>query len=114
PPKRAARFTGPMVRGLLERVGLPGLEPPGSRAGLGAGEWRPGELARHLGISRDTLHSWRLKGWLAARRDGDGHWIPWADADEVTRLRELHALPRTWENRARLGQPIKPKRRPAR
>lgn len=112
PPKRTTRFTGVMVRGLLERLGLPGREPLGSRAGLGADEWRPGELARHLSIARDTIHSWRKKGWLSARRDGEGRWILWVDADEMTRLRELHALPRTWANKGRLKQLIEPKCRP--
>jgi DNA invertase Pin-like site-specific DNA recombinase len=114
PPKRTTRFTGPMVRGLLERLGLPGRVRLGSRTGLGPDEWRPGELARHLDISRDTLNSWRSKGWLNARRDADGYWILWADAAETARLRELHALPRTWATKARLQQLIKPKRRPKR
>lgn len=114
PPKRTTHFTGPMVRGLLERLGLPGRERLGSRTGLSPDEWRPGALARHLDISRDTLHKWRDKRWLNARRDADGHWILWADAAETVRLRELHALPRTWANKSRLQQLIKPKRRPMR
>jgi DNA invertase Pin-like site-specific DNA recombinase len=111
PPKRTTRFTGAMVRRLLERLGLPGRERLGSQTGLRADEWRPGALARHLGIPRDTLNKWRSKGWLHARRDDDGYWVLWADADEVTRLRDLHALPRTWANKPRLQQLIKPKRR---
>jgi len=114
PPKRTMRFTGPMVRGLLERLGLPGRERLGSQAGLGADEWRPGALARHLNISRDTIHKWRSKGWLHSRRDADGYWVLWADGAEIARLRELHALPRTWANKPRFQQLIKPKRRPKR
>ena len=114
PPKRTTRFTGSMVRGLLERLGLPGRERLGSQVGLGPDEWRPGALARHLVISRDTIHKWRTKGWLHARRDADGYWVLWADAAEMARLRELHTLPRTWANKSRFKQLIKPKRRPKR
>ena len=114
PPKRTTRFTGAMVRGLLERLGLPGRERLGSRAGLGPDEWRPGALARHLDISRDTVNKWRSKGWLHSRRDADGYWILWADATEIARLRELYVLPRTWANKSRLQQLIKPKRHPKR
>jgi hypothetical protein len=106
PPKRTTRFTGAMVRGLLERLG--------SQTGLGPDEWRPGTLARHLAISRDTINKWRSKGWLHAPHDADGYWMLWADADEIARLRELHALPRTWANKSRFQQLIKPKRRPKR
>ena len=114
PPKRTTRFTGSMVRRLLERLGLPGRERLGSQVGLGPHAWRPGILARHLDISRDTINKWRSKGWLHSHRDADGYWVLWADADEITRLRELHALPRTWANKSRLKQLIKPKRRPKR
>jgi DNA invertase Pin-like site-specific DNA recombinase len=112
PPKRTTRFTGAMVRRLLERLGLPGRERLGSQTGLGSDEWRPGGLARHLGIPRDTVNKWRSKGWLHARRDADGYWVLWVDTSEIARLRELHSLPRTWANKSRLKQLIKPKRRP--
>jgi hypothetical protein len=114
PPKRTPRFTGAMVSRLLERLGLPGRARLGSRAGLAVDEWRPGELARHLDIARATVTKWRSKGWLHAHRDADGYWVLWADADEVSRLRNLHALPRTWANKARFKKLIKPKRRPTR
>jgi DNA invertase Pin-like site-specific DNA recombinase len=112
PPKRATRFTGAMVRRLLERLGLPGRAPLGSRTSLGPDEWRPGGLARHLDIPRDTVNKWRVKAWLHARRDEDGYWVLWADAAEIARLRKLHALPRTWANKSRLKKLITPKRRP--
>jgi Recombinase zinc beta ribbon domain len=95
PPKRTTRFTGAMVRRLMERLGLAGRERLGSHKGLGPNEWRPGTLARHLDIPRDTVNKWRSKGWLSARRDRDRYWVLWADAAEIARLRELHALPRT-------------------
>jgi Recombinase zinc beta ribbon domain len=112
PPKRTARFTGAMARRLMERLGLAGRERLGSLTGLGANEWRPGALARHLDIPRDTVNKWRSKGWLSARRDSDGYWVLWADAAEIARLRELHALPRSWANKSRFKRLTKPKRRP--
>jgi DNA invertase Pin-like site-specific DNA recombinase len=112
PPKRATKFTGAMVSRRLEYLGIKSRERLGSSVGLGANEWRPGALARHLGIPRETVDKWRRKGWLHARLDQDGYCVLWADADEIARLRELHALPRTWANQARRKQLIKPKRRP--
>ncbi len=82
--------------------------------GLGPDEYRPMALARRLEVSRDTVRRWLRSGWLNARRDGDGHHVIWADADELQRLRELHRLPRTWANRTRLAKLKKPKPRPAR
>jgi DNA invertase Pin-like site-specific DNA recombinase len=112
PPKRARQFTAAMAHRLLEKLGLSGRARLGSRIGLEADEWRPGELARHLGIPRDTVNKWRVKGWLNAHRDQDGYWVLWADATEIARLRELHALPRDWANKLRLKKLIKPKRSP--
>jgi DNA invertase Pin-like site-specific DNA recombinase len=114
PPKRTGRFTGEMVRRLLARLGLTRRERAGSRAGLGPDEWRPGELARHLDVPRDTVRSWLRVGWVHSRRDDHGHGVIWADADEIARLRELHVLPRVWENKARLSELTRPKPRPGR
>ena len=51
---------------------------------------------------------------MNVRRDEDGHATIWADADELRRLRELHGLPRTWENKARFAELKVPKPRPTR
>jgi hypothetical protein len=114
PPKRAARFTGEMVRRLAAQLGLARRQRHGSTAGLGPDEYRPMGLARRLGISRDAVVRWRRAGWRTARRDEDGHHVIWADAGEIRRLGELHTLPRTWANRKRLARLQKPKPRPAR
>jgi hypothetical protein len=53
-------------------------------------------------------------GWVNVRKDDEGHRIICADADELQRLRQLHELPRTWANKARLAELKKPKQRPAR
>jgi hypothetical protein len=114
PPKRTDRFNKVMVCRLQVQLGLRHRERLGSRAGLQTHEWRVGELARHLDVPRDTVRRWQRVGWLHSYRDADGYWILWADADEVTRLRALHALPRTWETKQRLAELKKPKPLPKR
>ena len=114
PPKRASRFTGEMVRRPSAHPGLARRERHGSATGLGPDEHRPMGLARRLGMSRDTVRRWVRAGWLNVRRDDDGHHVLWADAGELRRLRERHDLPRTWANKARLGELKTAKPRPAR
>jgi hypothetical protein len=114
PPKRTTRFTGEMVRRLTAQLGLARRERHGSPIGVGPDEYRPMGLARRLGVSRDTVRRWLRAGWLNVRRDDDGHHVIWADAGELCRLRQLHQLPRTWANKARLAKLKKPNPRPAR
>jgi hypothetical protein len=114
PPKRTNRFTGEMVRRLTAHLGMARRQRHGSTAGLGPDEYRPMGLARRLGISRDTVRRWLRAGWLNLRRDEDGHHVIWADAGELRRLRELHALPRTWANKKCLAKLKRPNPRPAR
>jgi DNA invertase Pin-like site-specific DNA recombinase len=114
PPKRTDRFTGEMVLRLTSRLGLERRRRHGSTAGLGRDEYRPIGLARRLGMSRDTVRRWLRSGWLTVRRDEEGHHVIWADASELRRLRELHRLPRTWENKGRLAELKRPKPRPER
>jgi DNA invertase Pin-like site-specific DNA recombinase len=114
PPKRVERFHRGMVQRLLWQLDLAGGEPHGSQASLGRDEYRPGSLARRLEISRDTVRRWLRAGWLTSSRDAKGHHVIWADASELSRLRELHELPRTWVTKSRLAELTKPKPRPAR
>ena len=114
PPKRTQRFTGTMVLRLTTQLGLQRRKRHGSTVGLGPDEYRPAGLARKLGVNRDTVKRWLRVGWVNVRQDDEGHRIIWADADELRRLRELHKLPRTWANKARLANLRKPKQRPAR
>jgi DNA invertase Pin-like site-specific DNA recombinase len=113
PPKRVNRFTAGMVLRLTTRLGIQ-RRRNGSPAGLGTDEHRPSGLARKLGVGRDAVRQWVRSGCVHARRDGDGHRVIWADADELRRLAELYALPRTAANRGRLAELKKPKPRPAR
>jgi hypothetical protein len=103
-----------MVQRLTLRLGLSRRQRHGSREGLSRHEYRPTELARRLGVSRDLVRRWLRVGWLNVRRDEDRHHIIWADAGELRRLRALHRLPRTWANKARLAELKQPKQRPAR
>ncbi|MFN0282728.1 MAG: recombinase family protein [Kineosporiaceae bacterium] len=114
PPKRTSRFTAGMVGRLTAHLGLARRGRDGNATGLGSDEYRPVGLARRLSIRRDTVRRWLRAGWLNVRRDDDGHHVIWADADELGRLRELHQLPRTWANKARLAELKKPRPRPAR
>lgn len=114
PPKRTARFTRDMVLRLVGQLGLGCRPPHGSPTGLGPDEYRPAGLARRLGVNRDTVRRWVRVGWVNVRRDADRHHVIWADASELRRLRDLHQLPRTWANKARLAELTKPKPRPAR
>jgi DNA invertase Pin-like site-specific DNA recombinase len=112
PPKRVTRFTAAMVRRLTAELDLPRRARHGSLMGLEADEYRPAGLARRLGVIRDVIRRWIRVGWVNVRRDADGHHVIWADADEVRRLKALHKLPRTWENRSRLAELKKPRPRP--
>ena len=114
PPKRADRFNRGMVQRLLCRLELTHRKPHGSPSGLGQDEYRPGGLARRLEIGLDTVRRWVRAGWVTSSRDAQGHHVIWADASELARLRELHALPRTWATEDRLAELSKPKARPER
>jgi hypothetical protein len=55
-------------------------------------EWTVVALARELEIPRSTLHSWKQRGWLSARRQLPGYrgqLIYWANDRELERLRRL-------------------------
>ena len=114
PPKRTTRFSGEMVRRLTVKLGIVRRGRHGNSTALGPDEYLPTALARLLGIDRYTIRRWQRAGWLNLRRDGDGHAVLWADAEELRRLRELHALPRTRANKDRLAELRVPKPRSAR
>jgi len=68
-------------------------------------------LARRPNPSRDRLRRWQRNGWIRSRRDGDGHHVLWADADELRRLRELGRCLDAGESGPRLEELKKPKRK---
>ena len=56
--------------------------------------WRPGSLAKRLGVKRSTLSGWRRRGWVQAQQVG-GRRMYWADEAEMKRLEQLAARDRT-------------------
>jgi hypothetical protein len=101
PAKRAARFTGPMVSGLLARRSERGT---GKAAGdtRKKGEWLLGELARYLGMPAVTLHSWRKAGWVEARKEesSGGQWLIRASGQERRRMARLRRYQKKNPNKA--------------
>jgi hypothetical protein len=99
PPKGAERFHGDMVNRLVKRR-EPGGRPAVAvdRGVLGQDEWCVIDLARRLGISKNTLHSWLGRGWVAFRRlpGYRGRCVCWADVEELERLGRLARSPRDW------------------
>jgi hypothetical protein len=112
PTGRAKKFNGAIVLRLATELGLRRGSRHGSKEGLGKQEYRPGALAKKLGVPRDTVKRWMRQGWVNVRKDDSGHHIIWADADELRRLRQLHRLSRTAGNRERMESLKKPKQRP--
>jgi hypothetical protein len=102
PPKRRERFGQAGILGLLQRLGQ-GKERSRAqrRDGLGPHEWWLPELARTIGMPAITLHSWLRRGWVTGRQQEQAprHWILWADAAEVERLRQRHQRPRGYYTR---------------
>jgi DNA invertase Pin-like site-specific DNA recombinase len=92
---RGEKYTGYCVRRLWIRFGLAGI-PAGVRDASdlpGPSEhWLP-KLAKRLGAKPIVVHRWRWAGWVHARqlRGENGRWIVWANAEEMSRLRQLRA-----------------------
>jgi Recombinase/Recombinase zinc beta ribbon domain len=115
PPKRSATFTSGILAGLLAQRGRTGPRPrvvaePGV---LGEHEWLLSDLARKLAMPQATLHRWVRVGWVQARKlpTPGGHWVIWADADELDRMTRLRTCPRGWSDEHIYAQLIKPKAR---
>jgi hypothetical protein len=99
PPKGAGRFHKDIVN-LFVRRRTPGYQAPpkSDRSALGPNEWFVVDLARELGIPKNTLHAWRQRGWVSFRRP-PGLRTPcvcWADSQELDRLRRLARAPKGW------------------
>jgi hypothetical protein len=104
PAKRRKTFNTAMVSFLLASKAAPGTHV--SRPlplDLKAHEWTLPALANRLGMSRITLHSWVLRGWVQARKVQQerppGMWIIQADEKEVERLAAQHTAPRARQRR---------------
>jgi DNA invertase Pin-like site-specific DNA recombinase/DNA-binding transcriptional MerR regulator len=115
PPKRSATFTSGILAGLLTKRGRTGPRPRavGEPGVLGEHEWLLTDLARKLAMPVATLQRWVRVGWVHARKlpTPGGHWVIWADADELDRMTRLRTCPRGWSNEQILLQLTKPKAR---
>ena len=114
PPKRRSTYNTAMVRQLLSR-NLRSEAP--SRSSDDANpfnpdEWFLADLAHELKMPSVTLHGWLRRGWVEARKleDRRGHWVLWADEDEIRRLRQLRTTKQGWPDRPYPESLTKPKR----
>jgi DNA invertase Pin-like site-specific DNA recombinase len=99
PPWGAGHFHKDIVSRFMRRR-TPGYQPPpkSDRSALGPDEWFVVDLAREVGIPKNTLHAWRQRGWVSFRRP-PGPRTPcvcWADPEELDRLRRLARAPKGW------------------
>jgi DNA invertase Pin-like site-specific DNA recombinase len=114
PPNGVSHFTKDTVYTFLVRHGVLGQGPttPGSRDGLRRHEWLIKDLARELGMPRETLASWHRRGWVTGVKSAgvNGAWILWADEGELRRLRRLRAWKRGGYNLERPADLVTPSR----
>jgi len=90
PARQGDRFTAGMALDLLHACGLGGEHHQDDL--LEKHEWRAPDLAGQVGIGRKRLNAWIQRGWVHARRTPIyKHWLIWADAGELRRLRKLAA-----------------------
>lgn len=80
-------FTTPIITSLCRKFRAEGSLQD-ARVTQRSDDWKLGDLARRLGIPSATLSTWRRRGWVHANRRA-GHWILWADEDELQRLDRL-------------------------
>jgi len=78
-------FTPAIVSSLCKkfRDGLPADVPKHKSA-----KWGLRDLAHELGLRKETLNTWRRRGWVHATQESK-RWTFWADEAELTRLRKL-------------------------
>ena len=104
-----------MVRQVLCRRGQAPTRPVAHA--LGPEEHWLNDLARALALPHPTLYNWMRRGWVTATKLPPGHaaagrWVFWADAQELDRLRQLRACPRSWHCRDQAAELTRPKARP--
>jgi DNA invertase Pin-like site-specific DNA recombinase len=113
PPKRRSTYNAAMVRQLVSR-NLPSEFKSRSPKDLELhpDEWLLADLAHELKMPTTTLHNWLRRGWVEARKLNDrrGHWVLWADVDEIGRLRQLRTTKQGWPDRPYPESLTKPKR----
>jgi DNA invertase Pin-like site-specific DNA recombinase len=115
PAKRRATFNSAMVRQMLSRRFRSGPRPRvlSESSPLEEHEWWLTDLARELDMPVPTVHSWLRRGWISARKlaGAGGRWVLWADVEELDRLGQLRASPRSWSDQPYPPALTKPKAR---
>lgn len=110
PPRRRGRYTGRILAPLLKQLGLVGEHRRTDI--LRSDEWWVRDLAKELGVGTQKVYYWIKQQWLHARRSPlRKHWIAWADADEIKRLKQLARHGSSW-TAARVPELTTPKFRP--
>lgn len=102
PPKRSTQFSaGILTRFLRDRGIRTGVLPKSvtETNHLRTDEWWLGDLAAQLSMPIATLHRWRRVGWVTSQKVvATGRWSIYADAEELTRLKQLRTHRRGWPN----------------
>jgi len=110
PPRRRGAFNKGCVGDLVRRLEL--ANEMFRKDLLRQNEWWVPDLARELGVIATKIHYWVKQGWIHHRRTRSGrHWIVWADADELQRLRKLAGKKTSWFA-AKHPELVLPKKRP--
>jgi DNA invertase Pin-like site-specific DNA recombinase len=113
PPKRCSRFSKGILNALLAKRDPVGPRPArlANQKLLREQEWLLRDLARKLAMPQPTLHRWIRVGWVRARKlpIPGGHWVIWADADELERMMRLRTCPRGWSDEPVFAHLTKPK-----
>lgn len=96
PPKRSTKFNREIIANILSRKRMIGRRPKaaGKKSLLRENEWWLDDFSRAMDMPEVTLYSWIKKyGWIEYRQLGgnQGRLVIWADAEEMTRIKELRA-----------------------
>lgn len=76
-------FTAAIVSSLCKQFRHQGYD-----LSVTSSNWTLTNLAAELGIKRETLNTWRVRGWVNADRTGQ-RWVYRVDAEELSRLKRL-------------------------
>jgi DNA invertase Pin-like site-specific DNA recombinase len=102
PPKRSSQFSAGILTRLLRDRGIRTGPLPKSvteENHLHTNEWWLSDLATELSIPIATLHRWQRVGWVTSHKvTATGRWSIYADAEELSRLKQLRTQPRGWPN----------------
>jgi DNA invertase Pin-like site-specific DNA recombinase/DNA-binding transcriptional MerR regulator len=102
PPKRSSRFSAGILTRFLRDRGIRTGPLPKSvteENHLQTDEWWLSDLAAELSMPIATLHRWQRVGWVTSHKvAATGRWAIYADAEELSRLKQLRTHHRGWPN----------------